>query len=155
MRRATRQLGALYDEAFAPTGLKGTQLLLMWRIAELGTEDDPTLLALADRLAVGVSALTHALRPLVRDGLVVLRTDAQDRRSKRASLTALGRTRVAEGALLWSTANRRVETLLGPAAAQMLRDTADRVASEEFAAAFRQGLERRPPSEPPAAAPDE
>ncbi|ACL61224.1 transcriptional regulator, MarR family [Methylobacterium nodulans ORS 2060] len=140
LRRATRQLGALYDEAFAPTGLKGTQLLLMWRIAELGGEGGPTILSLSEQLAVGISALTHALRPLVRDGLVELRPDAQDRRSKRATLTALGRKRLDEGILLWSAANRRVETLLGPASAQVLRAIADQVASEEFASAFRSGL---------------
>lgn len=139
LRRATRQLGVLYDEAFASTGLKATQLGLMLRIENLDGDDGPTLQAIADRLAIGLSALTHALRPLVRDGLIELRPDARDKRSKHAVLTALGRARLGEGARLWSAANSRVEELLGPASAQFLRELADRVASPEFSAAFKSG----------------
>ncbi|GJD70892.1 hypothetical protein MMMDOFMJ_3846 [Methylobacterium gnaphalii] len=140
LRGATRQLGILYDEAFAPTGLKATQLLLMWRITTLADADGPTMQALSGAMTVGISALTHALRPLVRDGLVTLRPDAHDRRVKRATLTTLGRVRLNEGAVLWSVANRRVEALLGPASAQTLRSLADEITSEAFANSFRQGL---------------
>lgn len=137
LRRATRQLSVLYDEAFAPTGLKATQLGLMWRIGCLDGEQGPTLLELARRLDVGVSALTHALRPLVRDGLVELRADARDKRSKRAALTAAGRGRLDQGRILWADANERVERLIGAPAAATLRAIANQVASEEFAEAFK------------------
>lgn len=76
LRRAARQLGHLYDEAVAPTDLKATQLGLLSQIDSLGGDDGPTLQALAERLAIRISALTHALRPLVRDSLVELRPDA-------------------------------------------------------------------------------
>ena len=84
LRRATRQLGSLYDEAFAQTGLKATQLGLMFRIEAMRHDGGPTIQALAEGLDVGISALTHALRPLARDGLVELRPDATDRRSSSA-----------------------------------------------------------------------
>ena len=38
-------------------------------------------------LAISISAVTHAMRPLVRDGLVRLQPDARDRRTKHAGLT--------------------------------------------------------------------
>lgn len=138
LRRASRRLGQLYDDALAPTGLKATQIGLLSQIAvvhDAGHEDWPTLQSLADRLAVSISALTHALRPLVRDGLIELRADPHDGRTKRGALTALGETRLSEALVLWSDANERVETVLGHSAAA-LRALADDVASPEFLDAY-------------------
>jgi DNA-binding MarR family transcriptional regulator len=139
LRRAARQLGHLYDEAAAPLGLKATQVGLLSQIDRLGGKDGPTLQALAERLAIRISALTHALRPLVRDGLIELRPDAHDKRTKHAALTALGRKRLKDGIRLWEAANRRVETVLGSTSAGMLRALADQVSSKEFLDAYKSG----------------
>jgi DNA-binding MarR family transcriptional regulator len=137
LRRAARRLGQLYDEALAPIGLKATQAGLLAQIGELARgQEGPTLQDLAERLAIGISALTHALRPLVRDGLVELRQDPQDGRTKRGILTRLGKARLREAYLLWAAANRRVETVLGPVSAEKLRSLADQVASQEFFDAY-------------------
>lgn len=140
LRRATRHLGQLYDEAFAPTGLKSTQLVLMFQIARLTGDEGPTLQIVAAHVGVGVSALTYALRPLLRDGLVDLVADLKDKRAKHAVLTALGRERLDEGIKLWTEANRRVEALLGPEDAKLLRTLAERVSSDAFSSAFKTGL---------------
>jgi DNA-binding MarR family transcriptional regulator len=138
LRRASRRLGQLYDDALAPTGLKATQVGLLAQVAivhDAVHQDWPTLQALAERLAVGISALTHALRPLVREGLVELRPDPQDRRTKRGALTTLGEARLREALVLWADANQRVENVLGKSAAA-LRALADNVASPEFLEAY-------------------
>jgi DNA-binding MarR family transcriptional regulator len=140
LRRASRRLGQLYDEALAPTGLKATQIGLLTQIAvvhDSGDEGWPTLQSLAERLAVSISALTHALRPLVRDGLVELRADPHDGRTKRGVLTTLGEARLSEALVLWNDANQRVETVLGGAAAT-LRTLADDVTSPEFLSAYEE-----------------
>lgn len=139
LRHAARRLGHLYDEAVSPTGLKATQVGLLSQADLLGGKDGPTLQALAERLAIGISSLTYALRPLVRDGLIELRQDAQDKRTKHAWLTALGRKRLAEGMTLWAAANRRTEIVLGHDAASKLRALADEVSSREFLAAYQAG----------------
>ncbi|TCK39141.1 MarR family transcriptional regulator [Paraburkholderia sp. BL8N3] len=145
LRRAARQLGHLYDEALAPLGLKATQVGLIAEIGKLSAaaadkrEEGPTLQDLAARLAIQISALTHALRPLVRDGLVELRQDTQDRRTKHAVLAPLGQQRLHEALVLWAAANQRVEDVLGASSAEMLRGLAERVASDEFAVAYRGG----------------
>ena len=139
LRRAARRLGQLYDEALAPIGLKATQAGLLAQIGGLtgsGGQEGPTLHDLAERLAIGNSALTHALRPLVRDGLVELRQDAHDRRTKRGILSRLGKARLREALLLWAAANRRVETVLEPGAADKLRSLADQISSQEFLDAY-------------------
>lgn len=142
LRRAARRLGQLYDEAIAPTGLTSSQALLLAQIDALSTvhgEEGPTLRVLADRLAIRISALTHALRPLVRDGLVEVRQDARDRRAKRGVMTPLGEARHRQMLGLWVEANNRVEAALGAAATETLRGLADKVASDEFLDAYAAG----------------
>jgi len=139
LRLAARRLGQLYDEALAPLDLKATQLALIAEIDKLMVADPhgPTLQELAARLAIQLSALTHALRPLVRDGFVELRADAKDRRTKHGVLTALGKARLSEAAARWAAANDRVEAVLGPASAANLRALANQVSSDAFLAAYR------------------
>jgi DNA-binding MarR family transcriptional regulator len=139
LRRAARRLGNLYDDALEPVGLKATQMGLMAELARLtalGEGRAPSLQELAMRLAIQISALTHALRPLVRDGLVALKPDADDGRTKRAVLTPAGGARLSQAAAHWAAANQRVEAVLGVDAAAQLRSLADRVSSDEFLAAF-------------------
>jgi DNA-binding MarR family transcriptional regulator len=134
-----RVASANCDEALAPIGLKATQAGLLAQIGGLtgsGGQEGPTLHDLAERLAIGNSALTHALRPLVRDGLVELRQDAHDRRTKRGILSRLGKARLREALLLWAAANRRVETVLEPGSAEKLRSLADQISSQEFLDAY-------------------
>jgi DNA-binding MarR family transcriptional regulator len=147
LRRAARRLGNLYDDALEPTGLKATQMGLMVEIARLSAANDglaPPLQELAQRLAIQISALTHALRPLVRDGLVALKPDATDGRIKRGVLTAAGAQRLEQAVVHWADANARVEAVLGADGAATLRALADQVSSDEFLAAYSQSVPAKP-----------
>ena len=120
IRRAARRLAYLYDEAAECVDLKATQVTLAGTIDQLTnmhTAQGPTLLELAGAQAIQISALTHALRPLVRDGLVALQPDAQDKRTKRATLTDEGKTRLKQALLAWSAVveGMRQRTLAFPA----------------------------------------
>ena len=136
LRLAARRLAHLYDEAVAATDLKATQVALLAEIERFAGGDGPALQDLAGGLAIRISALTHALRPLVRDGLVELRKDPHDTRTKRAILTRGGKARLQKAVVLWDTANRRVETALGSGAAATLRQLANHVASDKFLADY-------------------
>ncbi len=140
LRRAARRLGQLYDDAMGPAGLKATQAAMLSSIEEFSAQSPhkgPTLQILAERLGVQISALTHALKPLLRDGLVKVRQDDVDRRTKHAILTAAGKARLKEAIRLWAEANNRVEAVLGPGSAQMLRALADNVSSEAFLESYK------------------
>jgi DNA-binding MarR family transcriptional regulator len=140
LRLASRRLGQLYDDALSPTALKATQVGLLSKIAIVHDTDKakwPTLQSLAESLAVSLSALTYALRPLVRDGMVELLPDPDDGRTKRCALTDLGEAKLSEALVLWQDANQRVEKVLGTSAAA-LRSLADDVASPEFLDAYSQ-----------------
>lgn len=139
LRRAARRLGSIYDAALVPLGLKATQLGLMAEIERVKAGEqgvEPTLLELATNLAIQISALTHALRPLVRDGLIELQPDERDKRVKRAVLTPAGIARLHAALASWSEVNQRFEAVLGVEAAAALRAVADHVASDEFMSAF-------------------
>lgn len=134
LRRATRQLGQLYEDVFAPSGLRGTQFSLMTQIHMNG---GPSLKFLADGLVMDLSALGHTLKPLIRDGLVKLEPDAKDKRVKRAMLTPAGIAKWEEGNRLWAEARDRFENAFGAEAAAELRNTLNRISSAEFAESFR------------------
>ncbi|GKT01725.1 MarR family transcriptional regulator [Acidovorax sp. SUPP3434] len=155
VRLAARRLGQLYDDALAPLNIKATQLALIVEIGKFQSADGqgPTLQDLANRLAIQLSALTHALRPLVRDGIAELRQDAQDRRTKHAVLTARGKQLLAQAIGRWAAANERVEAVLGPASAASLRALADQVASDAFMVAYQAENPARVPPPSPSAPP--
>lgn len=139
VRRAARRLGNLYDEALASLGLKATQVALLSEIERMFTAangQSPALQDLASNMALQVSALTHALRPLVRDGLIALHGDESDKRVKRAVLTSTGRERLRQAIVRWATVNNRVDDVLGKEAAAQLRALTDFVGSDEFLTAY-------------------
>ncbi len=140
LRRAARRLGQLYDDAMGPAGLKATQAAMLAKIEEFSANaphEGPTLQMLAERLGVQISALTHAMKPLLRDGLVKVRQDDEDKRTKHAVLTAAGKARLKEAIRLWAAVNNRVEAMLGPGSAQTLRALADSVSSEAFLQSYK------------------
>ena len=138
MRRATRRMGQIFDDALTPCGLKTTQMGLLSQIQRLGS---PTLKVLADAIVMDLSALGHTLKPLERDGFVEIRKDPQDGRAKRVGLTEAGQRKLQEAAKLWRTVHDRCEDVLEPDKARELRRTLDWIASIEFAQQFGSVLE--------------
>lgn len=146
LRRAARQLTQLYDAALTPSGLTSAQALLVSQIELLRDEGDgagPSLQVLARRLAIQISALTHALRPLVRDGLVLVQADSHDRRTKRAVLTPEGEARTRQMHDLWIETNRRIEAVLGAGTTEQLRLLSDQIGSPGFLEQYEQTGEAR------------
>ena len=72
----------------------------------------------------------------MRDGLVELRPDSEDRRTKPGVLARLGKKRLTEALVLWAAPNYRVEDVFGRDSAATLRALADQIASDEFLAAY-------------------
>jgi DNA-binding MarR family transcriptional regulator len=116
-----------------PSGLKATQCILLTQIYDLG---HPTMADLAKILLMDLSAMRHSLGPLIRDGLVLLRVDADDRRVKRVVLTRAGVARFKQAIKLWRKAQDRFEQAFGAARAAQLRSELKVVTSEAFNDAF-------------------
>jgi DNA-binding MarR family transcriptional regulator len=129
LRKATRRVSQLYDAILAPTGLRSTQRSIMLNIARFGS---PTMSELAVSLVLDRSALGHNLKPLERDGLVVLEVDPNDRRNRLAKLTQKGRRKLRETAVSWGKAQERFESRFGVARAKALREALAIIAAEDF-----------------------
>ncbi|TPI54258.1 MULTISPECIES: MarR family winged helix-turn-helix transcriptional regulator [unclassified Mesorhizobium] len=126
LRRTARRLGRFYDDALAPSGLKGTQFGLLFQIS---ASSEPAMGTVAEALIMDLSALGHTLKPLVRDGYVETFPYKDDRRVKRVRLTPHGQAKLEEAIKLWSVAQQRFEEMIGAEQAAKLRATLDAVAS--------------------------
>jgi DNA-binding MarR family transcriptional regulator len=130
LRMASRRLTQLYDAALEPCGLRSTQLAILSELAHWPA-DPPTLAELANSLAIDRSALGHNLRPLEREGLVVLAESAVDGRRRHIALTSKGKAKWREGVRLWRVAQERFERVFGRSEAAALRATLQAIAHHE------------------------
>ena len=111
LRRATRALTQLYDDALAPVELRVTQFSLLRTLAREGSMRITALAAVAllDR-----TALSRALDPLAERGLVKV-ISGSDARSRDVSLTRSGKAALAAAIPLWERAQAAVDAHLGHA----------------------------------------
>jgi len=86
---------------------------------------------LADYLVMDRSTLGHNLRPLLRRGLVALKPDATDGRTRRVILTAKGAAKCTDAEKLWRKAQLEYETIMGKTAAVALRNALQKLATSE------------------------
>jgi DNA-binding MarR family transcriptional regulator len=120
LRKASRRLSQTYDEIVAPSGLKSTQLSVLFEIDR--SNDGPTTMKdLAAALVMDRSTLGQNLRPLEREGLVVMVNNPDDGRSKLVKLTVKGKKKVVSAAALWNIAQNEFEQKFGEENAAALR----------------------------------
>ncbi|MFJ8361762.1 MarR family winged helix-turn-helix transcriptional regulator [Streptomyces sp. NPDC093984] len=118
LRKAARYLGATYDKALAPVGLRATQFSILQKLSAHG---EMTITALADMIAMDRTTLASNLKPLAREGLVTVEPSPTDRRARIAAITPEGRTRMSQAVLLWKDVQAQFEQAFGPEDAARLR----------------------------------
>ncbi len=122
LRMAARRVSQAYDAALAPEGLTVSQFALLSRLATSSAEAaHPTVSALAETLALDRTTLGHNLRPLARDGFVLVEPDARDGRIRRIRLTEQGRALRDRCLPLWRATQDRFDAAFGQARAEALR----------------------------------
>jgi DNA-binding MarR family transcriptional regulator len=85
-RRKSRELSRFYDERMRGSGVRISQFTLMATLIQTGPM---AATRLADFLGLERTTLTRNLRPLLRDGLLIVQDDA-DRRVHRIAITSKG-----------------------------------------------------------------
>jgi DNA-binding MarR family transcriptional regulator len=133
LRKASRRISQLYDAALAPSGLKTTQRAIL---AQIARSQPATVGALAEALVMDAGGLAHTLKPLVRDGLVVIGIDARDRRNRLIRLTSAGKARLKQSDTLWETAQRSFEKGFGGIQSKALREAMELLISNSFTENF-------------------
>jgi DNA-binding MarR family transcriptional regulator len=109
LRRATRALTQLYDDAMAPAGLRITQFSLL---RTLTREGPLTISALASRQLLDRTALSRNLDPLLDKGLVdVIR--GRDARTKEVAISRKGSAALRAAEPYWMRAQKEVTKRVG------------------------------------------
>lgn len=109
LRKATRALTQMYDDALRPAGLRTTQFTLLHAIRVAGPV---TVRRLATAVVMDRTTLTRDLRPLERQGLVSV-APGEDRRERKVDLTPKGAQVISQAIPLWEKAQAQVAHGLG------------------------------------------
>ncbi|WP_406100708.1 MarR family winged helix-turn-helix transcriptional regulator [Streptomyces sp. NBC_01003] len=118
LRKAARYLGATYDRALAPTGLRATQFSILQK---LSTHEQITISSLAEMIAMDRTTLASNLKPLAREGLVTVEPSPTDRRARIVTLTPDGLARMTAALPYWRTVQSEFEESFGGDKAAQLR----------------------------------
>jgi DNA-binding MarR family transcriptional regulator len=124
LRKATRRVSQIYDRSLEKAGMTVTQYGLLGHIARY---DGVGIGELAEKLIMDPTTLTRNLRPLERRGLVKVKADRSDRRSRCLHLTASGRAAFENAVPAWVSAQRHIEAAFGGLETAALNDALDRV----------------------------
>ncbi len=109
LRKVSRAITQMYDEALRPSGLRSTQLPVLVTLVSIGPT---TVNNLADELVMDRTSLSRLLRPLVTRGLIKM-TPGQDRRTRELSIAPKGRGIVAIAIPMWDEVQDEVLERLG------------------------------------------
>ena len=123
LRQAARHVSQIYDRYMAEVGLRGTQYSILSKLDRFGPMP---IGKLADALVIERTALTRAIGPLQRDGLIKV-GDGPDGRTRSVMLTAAGETRFKAAQAQWRKAQKAFETAFGAGNAETLRATLRRL----------------------------
>ena len=118
VQRAARVLARHFDEALRPLELTNGQFSLMM---SLNRPQPPTIGSVATLLAMDRTTLTANLKPLERRGLVKVKIDKEDKRSRRLILSVAGRTLLVNALPVWRQTHAAIERLLGKSRPDDLR----------------------------------
>jgi DNA-binding MarR family transcriptional regulator len=119
LRKISRSVTLIYDEALAPLGLSSGQFTLLLAVRLLG---ETSLLRLAATVGADRSVLSRTVRPLEDRGLLTI-IPGHDRRTRRIALTATGQQALTKGYACWQEAQARMAALLGARQLDRLLDT--------------------------------
>jgi len=122
LRRATRKVSQIYDQALQPLDLTGAQFSLL---SHLPRGRQVPVGQLAGELGTEASTLTRNLRPLQRRGLLALVDAPYDRRVKLVLSTKAGQALQAKAVPAWRSAREQLEGSIGAEAFEQLKQALD------------------------------
>ena len=118
LRRASRAVTQLYDDALRETGLRATQFTLLQVLSMAG---ELTQGELGEFLAIDSTTLTRSLAPLEDRGWIRSRPGA-DRRERYWAIATAGQARLKKAQPAWERAQRRMRNRVGDKRLSLLLD---------------------------------
>lgn len=128
VQRAARALARHFDDVLRPLDLTNGQFSLLM---SLNRPEPPSIGSVANLLAMDRTTLTAALKPLERRKLVKITIDKEDKRSRRLTLTAAGRSLLAEAFPLWRDTHAEIEKRITVGTPDMVRSALQSLAEPD------------------------
>ncbi|MBM3095387.1 MarR family transcriptional regulator [Ensifer sp. T173] len=116
LRKASRRVTSLYDDALAPIGVNLAQFSLLRNIQRA---EPISLTDLGQRTELDRSTVSRNVKVLEKMELVVM-VSGQDQRESAVELSAKGRQVLRDGAPLWDGVQTAIEAKLGDKASAQL-----------------------------------
>lgn len=116
VRRASRAITKIYDQALKPSGLKVTQFSVLMNIDAYGPLNTSTL---AKILMLERTTLVRNLKLLERAGFIE-DSPSPDPRERQISITGSGRHAIREAETHWRAVQRQMKQQIGTEQLQML-----------------------------------
>jgi DNA-binding MarR family transcriptional regulator len=116
VQRAARALARRFDDALRPLELTHGQFSILM---SLNRPVPPKMGDVAQSLSMDRTTLTAALKLLERRGLIVTRSDDDDRRSRRVALTGAGHMLLRKALPLWKRHHAQLEKYVGSGATEL------------------------------------
>lgn len=124
LRKATRNVTQLYDDALRPSGLRTTQLHTLNAIGDAG---EATVTELTKLLLIDQTTLTRNLAVLERDGLIK-QVQKSDGRLKSVKLSKKGEQALQAALPLWAEIQERVTKAISTSAWASMSTELERLA---------------------------
>ena len=118
LRKATRAVTQLFDEALKPCGLYATQFTLL---AAVSSNENVAITELSKTLVMDRTTLTRNLKPLQKSGWVEV-LPGLDKRTKALSLTLSGKKVLKQAMIHWKEIQNEVVMTLGNGNWELLLD---------------------------------
>jgi len=109
LKKATRVIQNLFDEAFKPIGLVGTQYTVL---AHIFVHGPISLSKVAELMHVDRTTLARNLAPLERKGLVEINAGS-DKRAKIINISEKGKDVLVKALPLWKKTQEKIKSTLG------------------------------------------
>lgn len=116
LRRATRGVTRIYDDALRDVGLNVAQFSLLRHLQRL---DQPSISVLAEAMGLDRSTMGRNLKLLQEEGLISL-GEGTDQRSRVVQLTALGIERLEQAVAPWQHVQVQLAGYLGEEKRELL-----------------------------------
>ena len=125
VRIIDRVIASAYDEALRPLGVRSTQVSVLVAIAG---HESPTASDLVEALRIDQTTVSRNLSRLDDQGLIRRTGSPDDRRSATIDLTPAGRRALKKALPIWKAGQAQIRSVIGPAAASQIVQTATRLA---------------------------
>jgi DNA-binding MarR family transcriptional regulator len=109
LRKTTRAVTQLFDEALKPCGLYATQFTLL---AAVSSKENVTITELSKALVMDRTTLTRNLKPLQNSGWVEV-LPGEDKRTRTLSITRAGKRVLKQAMIHWKEIQGQVVKTLG------------------------------------------